>query len=73
MPRGDKKAIMDWAIVLPPSDIQKNYSMLVQDFYHAISLKHQENNVLIELRDTLLPKLISGELTLAGNRLGSEG
>lgn len=62
MPRGDKKAIMDWMIVIPPDHIQKNYSVLVKEFYKTIPLKSKEINTLTELRDALLPKLISGEL-----------
>ncbi|MCK8102250.1 restriction endonuclease subunit S [Pseudoalteromonas sp. 2CM36K] len=64
MPRGDKKAIMDWMIVIPPDHIQENYSILVKEFYKTIPLKNKEINILTELRDTLLPKLISGELQI---------
>ncbi|MEM5549092.1 restriction endonuclease subunit S [Pseudoalteromonas fuliginea] len=64
MPRGDKKAIMDWMIVIPPDHIQENYSMLVKEFYKATSLRSKEIDTLTELRDTLLPKLISGELQI---------
>ncbi|WP_264298428.1 restriction endonuclease subunit S [Pseudoalteromonas nigrifaciens] len=64
MPRGDKKAIMDWMIVIPPDHIQENYSILVKEFYKTIPLKNKEINTLTELRGTLLPKLISGELQI---------
>jgi type I restriction enzyme S subunit len=64
MPRGDKKAIMDWMIVIPPINLQEKYSMLVKEFHKAISLKNKEIDTLTELRDTLLPKLISGELQI---------
>jgi type I restriction enzyme S subunit len=64
MPRGDKKAIMDWGVVVPPVTIRKFYSNLVGDFYSANSIRTKENDSLVQLRDTLLPKLISGEVIL---------
>jgi type I restriction enzyme S subunit len=64
MPRGDKKAIMDWGVVVPPVKIRKFYSNLVGDFYSANSIRTKENDSLVQLRDTLLPKLISGEVIL---------
>lgn len=64
MPRGDKKAIMDWGVVVPPVQIRQFYSRLVGDFYSANSNRVNENNSLSKLRDALLPKLISGELQL---------
>jgi type I restriction enzyme S subunit len=65
MPRGDKKAIMDWRVVVPPVKIRKFYSNLVGDFYSANSIRSKENDSLVQLRDTLLPKLISGELEVS--------
>lgn len=64
MPRGDKKAIMDWGVVVPPVKIRKFYSNLVEGFYSANSIRTKENDSLVQLRDTLLPKLISGELKI---------
>ncbi|MEH6735019.1 MAG: restriction endonuclease subunit S [Shewanella sp.] len=62
MPRGDKKAIMDWKVVVSPIKTREVYSEMVKEFYQAISLRVKENQCLTHLRDTLLPKLISGEL-----------
>ncbi|MFW8591076.1 restriction endonuclease subunit S [Glaciecola sp. 2405UD65-10] len=62
MPRGDKKAIMNWGVVVPPVQIREFYSRLVRDFYIANSNRVKESNSLVQLRDILLPKLISGEL-----------
>jgi type I restriction enzyme S subunit len=65
MPRGDKKAIMDWKVVVSPIKTREVYSEMVKEFYQAISLRVKENQCLTNLRDTLLPKLISGELQLS--------
>ena len=64
MPRGDKKAIMDWSIVVPPIEIRSSYSKIVKEFYEVITIRTEENISLTKLRDTLLPKLISGELKI---------
>lgn len=62
MPRGDKKAIMDWAIVVPPVKLQNFFSDFVKDYYRVIPNRNRQNDELSKLRDALLPKLISGEL-----------
>ena len=64
MPRGDKKAVMDWPIVIPSIDLQIFFSDKVKGFYESTHKRHSENETLTNLRDTLLPKLISGELRL---------
>ena len=64
MPRGDKDAIMEYKIVLPPQLIQRTYSSLVRSFYEEIESLCIENKFLGNIRDTLLPKLLSGEIDL---------
>lgn len=64
MPRGDKKAIMGWPIIIPPCDLRKYFSEQVGDFYVLSSERVEENKALSQLRDTLLPKLLSGEMPL---------
>ncbi len=64
MPRGDKKAIMEWPIVIPCVELQYFFSEKVKGFYESTFSKNTENETLTNLRDTLLPKLISGELRL---------
>ena len=50
---------------LEPSDLAcSNYSNIAGDYFKKITLLQQETDQLIKLRDTLLPKLISGELRL---------
>jgi type I restriction enzyme S subunit len=72
MPRGDKKAIMDWGVVVPTLKVRESYSKLAQEYYDVIPVRDKESESLIELRDTLLPKLISGELVLADSQLSTE-
>ncbi|ENM5834416.1 restriction endonuclease subunit S [Vibrio metoecus] len=64
MPRGDKTAIMNWGIAVPPVELREAYSAIVDKFYKLIPQNRTQNETLESLRDTLLPKLLSGELTL---------
>lgn len=64
MPRGDKKAIMNWEVTIPPLALMEHFSCLVKPLIKKVPV-HNENNAKLEsLRDTLLPKLISGELRI---------
>ncbi|RNE71670.1 restriction endonuclease subunit S [Vibrio cholerae] len=72
MPRGDKKAILDWQLVIPPCELREYFSLRVGDFYVSSSKRTEENKTLTKLRDTLLPKLISGELRLDDIELAVE-
>lgn len=65
MPRGDKKAILGWDLVVPTLSLRLFFSEKVNDFYTSADSRHHENITLNQLRDTLLPKLISGELRLS--------
>ncbi|MDF7659694.1 restriction endonuclease subunit S [Erwiniaceae bacterium L1_54_6] len=66
MPRGDKKAIMEWSCIEPDTRLVKVFSNKVKEFYSYIESHNRENTQLSQLRDTLLPKLLSGEITLPG-------
>jgi len=64
MPRGDKDAIMGYELALPSQELRRRYSRLVHSYYEKIENLNNENDTLTIIRDTLLPKLLSGELTL---------
>lgn len=64
MPRGDKKAIMGWQCVHPDKKISNAFSKAVGEYYSFIEINTAQNKTLTQLRDTLLPKLLSGEITL---------
>ncbi|MEY8649397.1 restriction endonuclease subunit S [Klebsiella pasteurii] len=64
MPRGDKKAIMGWQCVHPDKKISNAFSKAVGEYYSFIEINNAQNKTLTQLRDTLLPKLLSGEITL---------
>ncbi|HBC3383070.1 TPA: restriction endonuclease subunit S [Vibrio parahaemolyticus] len=64
MPRGDKTAIMNWEMAVPPVELREAFSAIVDKFYQLIPQNRAQNATLESLRDTLLPKLLSGELSL---------
>lgn len=52
-------------IVLPPPAIRKDFNELVYPLLSRIPPRYFENQSLAQIRDTLLPKLTSGELRVA--------
>ena len=53
-------------IVLPPIAIQEAFQEVVSNLDARIKANKQQSRTLATLRDTLLPKLLSGELSVAG-------
>ncbi len=49
-------------VVAPPADVQNAFVQLLAPCWHRQDANDREANVLAALRDTLLPKLITGEL-----------
>ena len=57
--------IMSIPCVIPTADVLNTFNDTVQPLFDLIITNQQENQRLSELRDTLLPKLISGELDVS--------
>ena len=49
-------------VKLPPTETLSNSSSLIEPLDAKIAANERESRTLAELRDTLLPKLISGDL-----------
>lgn len=49
-------------VVLPPISIQNEISVLLTKFLNKIDQNNIESNKLVQIRDSLLPKLMSGEI-----------
>ena len=52
-------------IVIPPNDILIEFKNTVNPIFDNIKTNHFEINNLVKLRDTLLPKLMSGEIDVS--------
>lgn len=51
-------------IVIPPKDILNKFETQVKPIFQQIVYNEQENQTLIALRDSLLPKLMKGEIEI---------
>ena len=51
-------------IIIPPDEVEKEFNKLVNPMFHQQSLLEKESRRLATLRDTLLPKLMSGQIKL---------
>jgi type I restriction enzyme S subunit len=49
-------------IIIPPEDVVKQYNDVVKDIFACFRSNTDEIKILTSLRDTLLPKLMSGEI-----------
>lgn len=59
-----KKNFNPIPLVKPPVILVEYYTKQVSSIYSLIENNARENNSLTQLRDTLLPRLLSGEITL---------
>ncbi|EIW5399750.1 restriction endonuclease subunit S, partial [Salmonella enterica] len=64
MPRAEAKDLLKYRIVLPNKNILEKFELLLKNYWSKGQLNNDESKHLTTLRDTLLPKLISGELSL---------
>ncbi len=61
----NKDNIKNFHIILPPKFELKRYKMLVEHLYNEITTLVFQSRFLSQLRDTLLPKLMSGEIDIS--------
>ena len=68
-----KKDFHSIQCIMVPRDVINIYEMFAMSLDERISINSEESRTLAELRDTLLPKLISGELRIkdAGEIIGN--
>lgn len=58
------KVFEDSTVLVPPNSFTKNFDVFVENAYQQIYVLQQANKKLIEARDLLLPRLMSGEITV---------
>ena len=69
MPRGDKQQIMTYPVVLPSEAALGNFNVIALPLIDQIYSYRAENKRLSLLRDTLLTKLMSGEIDVSDIQL----
>ena len=69
MPRGDKQQIMTYPVVLPSEEELAGFNTIASPLLEQIYSNSAENKRMSILRDTLLPKLMSGEIDVSAIQL----
>ena len=59
-----KKHIDEFRVLVPPPEIARVFCVMAQPLYERVVVAKQQARTLANLRDTLLPRLISGKLRL---------
>lgn len=57
--------IGDMSIILPSKDVLSIFNKKISPIFKMIEYNNKQNNCLIGIRDTLLPKLMSGEIRVS--------
>ena len=65
MPRGDKQQIMIYPICIPSAEYIEKFNQAVAPMLETVYTNRIEANNLANLRDTLLPKLMNGEIDVS--------
>lgn len=65
MPRGDKQQIMAYSICIPSVEYIEKFNQAVAPMLETVYTNRIEANNLANLRDTLLPKLMNGEIDVS--------
>ncbi|KKG88625.1 restriction endonuclease subunit S [Methanosarcina mazei] len=68
----NSKTIKALPIINPLEDLVGRFNAIVEPLFSQIKLVEKQNRDLSQLRDTLLPKLLSGELSVDAAKLAEE-
>src|SRR6266404_1560953 len=60
------EGILSIPILVPQKDLRDKFNRICEPILNRILVNHAESHTLAALRDTLLPKLLSGEIRLRG-------
>ena len=67
--RATPKSTLDFTLCLPPDSVIEDFCQIVTPMYDLIASNIVENQSLAKTRDSLLPRLMSGELDVSGIQL----
>jgi type I restriction enzyme, S subunit len=65
----DKRAIDEYRVVVPPIDRVESYTRVARDVFSRVEFSLRQANTLEAIRDTLLPKLVSGDVRIPASKL----
>ena len=69
MPRDDKQQIMVYPICIPSAEYIEKFNQAVASMLETVYTNRIEENNLANLRDTLLPKLMNGEIDVSAVKI----
>lgn len=64
-PKFNKTDFKNTSVLIPPKDILTRFHEIVSPMFETISQRQAENTRLADLRDTLMPQLMSGEIDVS--------
>lgn len=67
--RATPKSTLDFTLCLPPDSVIEDFCQIVTPMYDLIASNIAENQSLAKTRDSLLPRLMSGELDVSAVQL----
>jgi len=63
--RVDFKEVLDFPVVIPSREVLKEYCQIVKSLYFLTQQNLLESRFLAQIRDALLPKLLSGKINVS--------
>ena len=57
-----REHLLQWDIAIPPGEVLEVVDQLIGPLYDHVFVNERESLILVALRDTLLPELLSGEI-----------
>ena len=60
----NKSNVDDFEIIIPDEKTLQNFNQLIKPIFHQISINSFQSQTLSQIRDALLPKLMSGEIRI---------
>jgi type I restriction enzyme S subunit len=72
--KGTKMPVVGWpdfsnySVVVPPAELRQKFADAVAPLYEGIIANIHQSRTLTTLRDTLLPKLLSGEIEISNKK-----
>jgi len=68
----NKGDFLSLPMLVPPADIVQKFEQTVSPLDELIEINTEQSRTLAEIRDTLLPKLISGEINFDYDKFGTK-
>ncbi|OIP44223.1 MAG: hypothetical protein AUK31_09715 [Fibrobacteres bacterium CG2_30_45_31] len=67
----NSKTIKEMTVLVPTSSVSARFEMGMKPLFDEMLVRQKENSSLIETRDSLLPKLLSGEIDVSSLEINS--